>query len=294
MNPITSFLVFAFILAGWAIGNWVSPYLASAFFAIAVIIALSLKMANAWEKFVILRMGKLQCVKGPGMFAIIPVIDNVIAIIDERIQTTAFNAEQALTKDTVPVNVDAIIFWHVHDSEKAALAITNYREAINQVAQTSLREMIGSSMLSALLSDRKEADEQLKLEIGAKTAPWGISVSSVEIRDVAIPEALQDAMSRQAQAEREKQARVILGSAEAAIAGKFVEAADIYAGHPAALQLRAMNIIYETTKERGATILIPSSMVDSLNPTVTTLALALATKEVTGPVVVPHKVAAAA
>ena len=249
-------------------------------------------MANAWQKFVILRMGKLQSVKGPGMFAIIPVIDNVIAVIDGRIQTTAFNAERALTKDTVPVNVDAIIFWHVHDAEKAALAITKYREAIDRVAQTSLREMIGSSMLAALLSDRKEADEQLKDEIGKKTSPWGISVSSVEIRDVAIPEALQDAMSRQAQAEREKQARVILGSAEAAIAGKFVEAADIYAGHPAALQLRAMNIIYETTKERGATILIPSSMVDSLNPS-TTLALAFASKGVPDPEgTLPPKVAA--
>jgi SPFH domain / Band 7 family len=191
----------------------------------------------------------------------------------------AFNAEQALTRDTVPVNVDAIIFWNVHDAEKAALAITNYREAIDRVAQTSLREMIGSSMLAALLSDRKEADEQLKVEIGQKTAPWGISVSSVEIRDVAIPEALQNAMSRQAQAEREKQARVILGSAEAAIAGKFVEAAAVYAGHPWALQLRAMNIIYETTKERGATILMPSSMVDSLNPTAATLAFALAGNE---------------
>jgi regulator of protease activity HflC (stomatin/prohibitin superfamily) len=210
------------------------------------------------------------------MFAIIPVLDTVVAIIDGRIQTTAFNAEQALTKDTVPVNVDAIIFWHVQDAEKAALAITNYREAIDRVAQTSLREMIGSSMLAALLSDRKDADEQLKVEIGQKTAPWGISVSSVEIRDVAIPVALQDAMSRQAQAEREKQARVILGSAEAAIAGKFVEAAAIYAGHPWALQLRAMNIIYETTKERGATILMPSSMVDSLNPSAATLAFALA------------------
>jgi regulator of protease activity HflC (stomatin/prohibitin superfamily) len=176
------------------------------------------------------------------------------------------------------VNVDAIIFWHVNDAEKAALAITNYREAIDRVAQTSLREMIGSSMLAALLSDRKEADEQLKLEIGAKTAAWGIAVSSVEIRDVAIPVALQDAMSRQAQAEREKQARVILGSAEAAIAGKFVEAAAIYDGHPWALQLRAMNIIYETTKERGATILLPSSMVDSLNPSVAPLAFALATQ----------------
>jgi regulator of protease activity HflC (stomatin/prohibitin superfamily) len=278
MNPITSFLVFVLLLAGLAVGYWVNPYLAFVFFAAAAILALSLKMANAWQKFVILRMGKLQSVKGAGLFAIIPVLDNVIAVIDERIQTTAFNAEQALTKDTVPVNVDAIIFWHVHDAEKAALAITNYREAIDRVAQTSLREMIGSSMLAALLSDRKEADEQLKVEIGEKTAPWGISVSSVEIRDVAIPEALQDAMSRQAQAEREKQARVILGSAEAAIAGKFVEAADIYAGHPVALQLRAMNIIYETTKERGATILMPSSMVDSLNPSAATLALALAGK----------------
>jgi regulator of protease activity HflC (stomatin/prohibitin superfamily) len=277
MNPVTSFLIFVFILAGLAAGQWVNPYLALPFFGAAVLVALSLKMANAWQKFVILRMGKLQSVKGPGMFAIIPIVDSVVAVIDGRIQTTAFNAEQALTKDTVPVNVDAIIFWHVHDAEKAALAITNYREAIDRVAQTSLREMIGASMLAALLSDRKEADEQLKDEIGAKTAPWGISVSSVEIRDVAIPEALQDAMSRQAQAEREKQARVILGSAEAAIAGKFVEAADIYAGHPAALQLRAMNIIYEATKERGTTILIPSSMVDTLNPA-TTLALALAGK----------------
>jgi regulator of protease activity HflC (stomatin/prohibitin superfamily) len=245
---------------------------------VAVFIGLSLKMANVWQKFVILRMGKLQSVRGAGLFAIIPSLDHVVAVIDSRIQTTAFNAEQALTKDTVPVNVDAIIFWHVHDAEKSALAITNYREAIDRVAQTSLREMIGSSMLAALLSDRKEADEELKVEIGQKTAAWGISVSSVEIRDVAIPVALQDAMSRQAQAEREKQARVILGSAEAAIAGKFVEAAAIYAGHPWALQLRAMNLIYKTTKERGATILMPSSMVDSLNPSAATLGLILASK----------------
>jgi regulator of protease activity HflC (stomatin/prohibitin superfamily) len=283
MNPVTSFLVFACLVAAFGTGYLVNPYLGFAFLGVGAVIAMSLKMANVWQKFVILRMGKLQSVKGAGLFAIIPVLDTVIAVIDGRIQTTAFNAEQALTRDTVPVNVDAIIFWHVHDAEKAALAITNYREAIDRVAQTSLREMIGSSMLAALLSDRKEADEQLKVEIGQKTAPWGISVSSVEIRDVAIPVALQDAMSRQAQAEREKQARVILGSAEAAIAGKFVEAADIYAGHPVALQLRAMNIIYETTKERGATILMPSSMVDSLNPSATTLALALAGNEVLKP-----------
>jgi regulator of protease activity HflC (stomatin/prohibitin superfamily) len=276
MNPVTSFLVFVLALGGLAAGYRGYPYVGVPLLALAVLVAASLKMANVWQKFVILRMGKLQSVRGAGLFAIIPVIDSVVAVIDERIQTTAFNAEQALTRDTVPVNVDAIIFWNVEDAEKAALAITNYREAIDRVAQTSLREMIGSSMLAALLSDRKEADEQLKIEIGRKTAPWGISVTSVEIRDVAIPEALQNAMSRQAQAEREKQARVILGSAEAAIAGKFVEAAAVYAGHPWALQLRAMNIIYETTKERGATILMPSSMVDSLNPSAATLALALA------------------
>jgi regulator of protease activity HflC (stomatin/prohibitin superfamily) len=292
MNQITSFLVLVFMIAGLATGFWVNPYLSLAFFGIAILISMSLKIANVWQKFVILRMGKLQSVKGAGLFVIIPVLDTVVAIIDERIQTTGFNAEQALTKDTVPVNVDAIIFWHVHDAEKAALAITNYREAIDRVAQTSLREMIGSSLLAALLSDRKESDEQLKIEIGNKTAPWGISVSSVEIRDVAIPVALQDAMSRQAQAEREKQARVILGSAEAAIAEKFVEAADIYAGHPAALQLRAMNIIYETTKERGTTILIPSSMVDSLNPAASTVALTLAPKEALNPDSSPRKAAA--
>jgi regulator of protease activity HflC (stomatin/prohibitin superfamily) len=276
MNPITASLVIVLIAGALLAGMFVDVYVSYALLALAAFVGAALKMANVWQKFVVLRMGKLQGVRGAGLFAIIPVLDSVVAVIDVRIQTTAFNAEQALTKDTVPVNVDAIIFWHVHDAERAALAITNYREAIDRVAQTSLREMIGSSMLAALLSDRKDADEQLKDEIGRKTAPWGISVSSVEIRDVAIPEALQDAMSRQAQAEREKQARVILGSAEAAIAGKFVEAASIYAGHPVALQLRAMNIIYETTKERGATILMPSSMVDSLNPSAATMAFALA------------------
>jgi regulator of protease activity HflC (stomatin/prohibitin superfamily) len=268
MNPITAFLVVAFAVAGSGLVAIGHPYWGAALVVVAVTIAFALKMANTWQKFVILRAGKLRGVKGPGLFLIIPVIDSVVAVIDERIQTTAFSAEEALTKDTVPVNMDAIIFWFVNDAQKAALNITNYREAIDRVAQTSLREMIGSSMLSALLSERSVADELLRSEIGRKTADWGISVKSVEIRDVAIPVALQDAMSRQAQAEREKQARVILGSAEAAIAGQFVEAAMTYADHPAALQLRAMNIIYETTKERGATILIPTSMVDSLNPTV--------------------------
>lgn len=278
MNPITLFITILLLATGAGAGAVTTPALAAPFVIIAFIVFASLKMANTWQKFVVLRAGKLQGVKGPGLFLIIPVIDSVVAVIDERIQTTAFNAEQALTRDTVPVNVDAIIFWHVHDARKAALDITNYREAIDRVAQTSLREMIGSSMLASLLSDRKAADERLRDVIGLKTAEWGVTVMSVEIRDVAIPEALQDAMSRQAQAEREKQARVILGSAEAEIAGKFVEAANIYADHPEALQLRAMNIIYETTKERGATILIPTSMIDSLNPvTAATIARSLRT-----------------
>jgi regulator of protease activity HflC (stomatin/prohibitin superfamily) len=278
MNPITLFLTIVCIAIGAALGAAGYIGLAIAFVLLAIVIAAALKMANTWQKFVILRAGNLLGVKGPGLFLIIPVIDSVVAVIDERIQTTAFSAEAALTKDTVPVNVDAIIFWFVHDAQKAALNITNYREAIDRVSQTSLREMIGSSMLSALLSERSAADELLRIEITRKTADWGISVKSVEIRDVAIPVALQDAMSRQAQAEREKEARVILGSAEAAIAGKFVEAAKTYAGHPAALHLRAMNIIYETTKERGATILMPTSMVDSMNPVV---ALALAGQDTT-------------
>jgi len=274
VNPISLFLAIVLLFIGAGAGT-VKPYLAAPFAVAALLVALSLKMANTWQKFVVLRAGKLQGVRGPGLFWILPVLDSVTAVIDERIQTTAFNAEQALTRDTVPVNVDAIIFWHVHDARRAALEITDYRMAIDRVAQTSLREMIGSSMLSALLSDRKTADEQLRAGIGDKTLAWGVTVSSVEIRDVAIPEALQDAMSRQAQAEREKQARVILGSAEVEIANQFVEAAKLYADNPEALQLRAMNIIYETTKERGTTILIPSSMVDSMNPA---SALALASQ----------------
>ncbi len=273
MNPITLFLAVALVIAGVLIGAVAGPGLGSPFIVLAVLVAMSLKMANSWQKFVVLRAGRLQGVKGPGLFWIVPVLDSIVAVIDERIQTSAFNAEQALTRDTVPVNVDAIIFWRVHDARAAALEITDYRSAIDRVAQTTLREMIGASMLSALLSELKSADDVLRGEIGQKTQAWGITVSAVEIRDVSIPEALQDAMSRQAQAEREKEARIILGSAEAAVAEQFVRAAQAYAGHPEALQLRAMNIVYETTKERGATILMPTSMVDAMNPAV---ALALA------------------
>ena len=244
-----------------------------ALFGVAVLLAIvgflipmSLKMANQWERAVVLRLGKLHGVRGPGVFLITPVIDTVAIWIDQRIQTTEFNAEQALSKDTVPVDVDAVVFWQVHDAERAALEIADYRAAISRVAQTSLREMVGSSLLSSLLSDRKQGDVLLRDEIARKTSDWGISVISVEIRDIGVPDALQDAMSREAQAQREAAARIHLGQAEQMVAQKFVEAADIYAKSPAALQLRAMNIIYETTKERGATILIPTAMVDAANP----------------------------
>src|SRR6185437_3695994 len=249
-----------------ASGNLLAYTLPGILLLAAILTRLSLLMANQWERAVILRFGKLHAIRGPGLFVIVPFIDTVTAWIDQRIQTTAFNAEAALTLDTVPANVDAILFWQVHDPERAALEITDYTSAILRVAQTSLREMIGASSLSALMSERKASDQQLKEEIGRKTAEWGVAALAVEIRDVAIPTQLQDAMSRQAQAEREKAARIILGAAEAEVAQKFLEAANIYARNPAALQLRAMNIVYETTKERGATILIPSAMVDCMNP----------------------------
>jgi regulator of protease activity HflC (stomatin/prohibitin superfamily) len=277
MNPISALIFVIFV------GGAVAAFLAHMPLAVPVVLALagiflgySVKMAQQWEKAVILRLGKLHAVKGPGLFILVPIIDAVAIWIDQRIRTNEFSAEQALTRDTVPVNVDAIVFWMVHDAERAALEITDYASAVNRVAQTSLRETIGSSLLSELLSERKQADATLKEVIGAKTAEWGVTVNSVEIRDVAIPANLQDAMSRQAQAEREKQARVTLGAAEEEVAAKFVAAAKLYASSPEALQLRAMNIIYETTKERGATILMPTSMVDAMNPGAAAFAMNMA------------------
>jgi regulator of protease activity HflC (stomatin/prohibitin superfamily) len=240
--------------------------IAAVLVVVAILIPQAIRVADQWERAVVLRLGKLSAIRGPGIFLIVPFVDEIASWLDQRIQTTEINAEKALSKDTVPVNIDAVIFWQIHDPERAALEITNYRQAITQVAQTSLREVVGSSLLSTLLSERKQGDQTLRDEIGRKTAEWGVAVLSVEIRDIGVPPALQDAMSRQAQAEREKLARVLLGQAEQEIAQKFVEAAETYARSPAALQLRAMNIIYETTKERGATILIPTSMVDSMNP----------------------------
>ena len=203
MNPITVFIVVALIVLGAVLEPIAGPAATLASLVVAAIVALSLKMARAWERFVILRAGRFMGVHGPGLFWIVPIWDQVTSVIDQRIQTTAFNAEQALTRDTVPVNVDAIVFWRVHDAEKAALEITDFRQAIDRVCQTSLRETIGGTMLTQLLSERRAADEQLRAEIATKITSWGVEVMSVEIRDVAIPVALQDAMTRQAQAERE-------------------------------------------------------------------------------------------
>jgi regulator of protease activity HflC (stomatin/prohibitin superfamily) len=272
-NPTAGLIaVVLFVLAGAAVeegarqGSYAYFWVAAVLALIGVLVPASLKMANHWERAVVLRLGRLQSISGPGLFVIVPIIDQVVYWLDQRIQTTEFNAEQALSKDTVPVDVDAVVFWQIHDPERAALEITDYRSAISRVAQTSLREMVGSSLLSSLLADRKRGDEMLREEIGRKTAEWGVTAISVEIRDIGVPAALQDAMSREAQAQREAAARIHLGQAELSVAEKFVEAAEIYARSPAALQLRAMNIIYETTKERGATILMPTAMVDAMNP----------------------------
>jgi regulator of protease activity HflC (stomatin/prohibitin superfamily) len=265
-NPIS--LAIVAVLAGFgvlliALTGLVVP--GAALIILAVIVLAALKMARQWEQAVVLRAGKFRAVKGPGLFWIVPILDNITALIDTRLRTTQFVAEQTLTKDTVPVDVDAIIFWMVTDVRRAALEVASYGEAISWAAQTSLREMIGAADLAMLLSNRKAVDEELRKTIDAKSEEWGIRVRSVEIRDVTIPVALQDAMSREAQAERERHARVILGAAEAEIAHSFAEAARTYADSPIALHLRGMNMLYESVKERGSTVIVPSSAVDSMN-----------------------------
>ncbi|HWI54064.1 MAG TPA: slipin family protein [Desulfobacteria bacterium] len=231
---------------------------------IALIILAAVRIAKQWENGVVLRLGKFQRLAGPGIFFVIPVIDSVTTWIDKRVSVTSFTAEQTLTKDTVPVDVDAVLFWKVWDAEKAALEVKEYKSAVSWAAQTALRDIIGRTLLSDMLADREHIDQELRKVIDAKTEPWGISVQSVEIRDVLIPATLQDAMSREAQAERERRARIILGTAETEIAEKFSEASKSYAGNPLALQLRAMNILYEGLKEKGALVVVPSSAVETM------------------------------
>ncbi len=229
------------------------------------LIAASLKVADQWEKAVVLRLGRYRGLRGPGMFWVIPIVDRVSYHIDQRIRTTDFGAESCLTKDTVPVNVDAIAFWVVYDAERAALEVQTYEQAVVLAAQTALRDAIGKHDLAELIQSRKELGSILQAALDEKMHDWGIQVQSVEIRDVIIPKALEEAMSRQAQAERERQARIILGTAETEIASKFVEAAETYSENPVAMNLRAMNMLYESIVKRGSMIVVPSGLADSLN-----------------------------
>jgi len=222
------------------------------------------KVARQWERAVVLRLGKYVGLRGPGLFWIIPFVDSISAWVDQRVITTSFAAEETLTSDTVPVNVDAVLFWMVYDPEKAALEVQNYPQAVSWAAQTALRDIIGRTSLTDLLRGRERIEEELQQLIDARSNPWGVTVQSVEMRDVIIPAALQDAMSREAQAAREKQARIILGEAEVEIAHSFETAAQSYRDNPTALHLRAMNMLYEGLKEKGALMLVPSSAVESM------------------------------
>jgi regulator of protease activity HflC (stomatin/prohibitin superfamily) len=231
---------------------------------VGLVLMQSPRIAQQWERAIILRLGRFTGLRGPGLFWLVPFVDSVSSWIDQRTITTSFAAEQTLTSDTVPVNVDAVLFWMVHDAQKAALEVQDYTQAISWAAQTALRDIIGRTTLTDLLRGRERIEAELQQLIDQRSNPWGVTVSSVEMRDVVIPGALQDAMSREAQAAREKQARIILGQAEMEIANSFREAAKAYHGDPTALHLRAMNMLYEGLKEKGALMLIPSSAVESM------------------------------
>jgi len=231
---------------------------------VAIVISSAIKVADQWNKVVVLRLGRFHSLKGPGLFFIIPVIDNIPYWIDIRVITTSFTAEKTLTKDTVPVNVDAVLFWKVVDPKKAALDVAEYKSAISWASQTALRDVIGKTMLSDMLEGRDRISNQLQKIIDERTEPWGINVISVEVKDVLIPPALEDAMSMQAQAERERQARVILGDSEKQVAEKFGEAAKSYADNPTAFHLRAMNMLYEGLKSNSTIVIVPSTAVETM------------------------------
>ncbi len=231
---------------------------------LGLLLAQSPKIARQWERAVVLRLGKFIGLRGPGLFWIIPFVDNISSWIDQRVITTAFAAEETLTSDTVPVNVDAVLFWVVYDPEKAALEVQNYPAAVSWAAQTALRDIIGRTSLSDLLRGRERIEDELQKLIDERSNPWGVTVQSVEMRDVIIPAALQDAMSREAQAAREKAARVILAQAEVEIAAQFDKASESYRNNPTAMHLRAMNMLYEGLKEKGALMIVPSSAVETM------------------------------
>jgi regulator of protease activity HflC (stomatin/prohibitin superfamily) len=248
--------------AGTAVSG--SPIWISAGALAGLYLLLSIRVADQWEKAAVLRLGRYKGLRGPGLFFIIPVIDRISAFVDQRIRVTSVNAESALTRDTVPVNVDAIVFWVVWDAEKCILEVEDFREAVQLSAQTGLRESIGRHDLAQMITEREMLGKELQRILDEKTNPWGVTVQSVEIRDVHIPANLEDAMSRQAQAERERQARIILGTAETEISERFAQAALTYADNPVALHLRAMNMLYEAIKEKGSMVIVPSSAVETM------------------------------
>jgi regulator of protease activity HflC (stomatin/prohibitin superfamily) len=285
--PRVNIVAIAILLLAVAIGVGLSivagnpgPIIGSA--VAGVVLMQAPKVAQQWERAVVLRLGRYVGLRGPGLFWIVPFVDTVSSWIDQRTITTSFAAEQTLTSDTVPVNVDAVLFWMVHDAQKAALEVQEYAQAVSWAAQTALRDIIGRTALTDLLRGREKIETELQLLIDLRSNPWGVTVSSVEMRDVVIPVALQDAMSREAQAAREKQARIILGEAELAIAHSFAEAAKEYQNNPTALHLRAMNMLYEGLKEKGALMLIPSSAVESMGMGGLMGAAALQQQQLTG------------
>jgi regulator of protease activity HflC (stomatin/prohibitin superfamily) len=265
MNVVSVVILVASLVVGVlgtkALGN---PIVLLLMAIVGVILMQAPRIAEQWERAVVLRLGRFVGLRGPGLFWLVPFVDRVSTWIDQRTITTTFAAEQTLTSDTVPVNVDAVLFWMVHDAQKAALEVQDYPQAVSWAAQTALRDIIGRTSLTELLRGRERIESELQQLIDQRSSPWGVTVSSVEMRDVVIPVGLQDAMSREAQAAREKQARIILGQAEMEIAQSFQEAAKSYHDNPTALHLRAMNMLYEGLKEKGALMLIPSSAVESM------------------------------
>jgi regulator of protease activity HflC (stomatin/prohibitin superfamily) len=241
-----------------------NPALVAVGVAAGLYFLFSIRVAEQWEKAAVLRLGRYVGLRGPGIFMIIPVIDRISLYVDQRVRVVEVKAESALTRDTVPVNVDAIVFWLVWNAEKSILEVVNFSEAIMMSAQTALRESIGRHDLAQMITERETLGRELQRILDEKTNPWGITVQSVEIRDVHIPQALEDAMSRQAQAERERQARIILGTAETDISAKFAEASTVYINNPVALHLRAMNMLYEAIKEKGSMVIVPSSAVETM------------------------------
>ena len=268
-GPRTNVVAILLLLASIAIGLAGSvatrnPFPIGLMLIVGAVAMQSPRIAQQWERAIVLRLGRFTGLRGPGLFWILPFLDRVSSWIDQRTITTSFAAEQTLTSDTVPVNVDAVLFWMVHDAQKAALEVQDYAQAVSWAAQTALRDIIGRTTLTDLLRGRERIEAELQALIDHRSNPWGVTVQSVEMRDVVIPGALQDAMSREAQAAREKQARIILGQAEMEIANSFQEAAKSYQSNPTALHLRAMNMLYEGLKEKGALMVIPSSAVDSM------------------------------